>query len=93
MAGPAGKNIENILVFDEYHVMEYVFLYRRNIKYYFIYLGGAPEELAAGGTNCGAKNFLTHNDFVNIDSEVEDNIHYPKRIDFQGKACKRENPH
>ena len=71
--------------------MEYVFLYLRNIQDYFIYLGGAPEELAAGGTNCGAKNFLTHNDFVNIDSAVEDNIHYPKRIDFQGKACKRAN--
>ena len=93
MAGPAGKNIEKILVLINNMLLEYVFLYLRYIQEYFIYLGGAPEELAAGGTNCGAKNFLTHNDFVNIDSAVEDNIHYPKRIDFQGKACKRANPH
>ena len=73
--------------------MEYTFIYLRNIKDYFIYLGGAPEELAAGGTNCGAKNFVIHNHFVNIDSAVEDNIHYPKRIEFQGNACKRANTH
>ena len=72
--------------------MEYVFLYLRNIQDYFTYLGGAPEELAAGGTNCGAKNFLTHNDFVKLIRLLKIISTTQKGLIFKEKLAKERTP-